>query len=237
MLHFTSGEDITVPVAFTRGGEPFVPDALNLVWYLRDQTGTAGGTTSLTCTNTYADILVLAAQNALPGGQRFTKRFVCVSGTHGGKPFTIVVPYTLAPWKNFTVTAQEVRDFIGVDAGELDDNSIDLLDAYFAVVDSVGDETILATALASGLKAETQANTAIRMKAALMVLPSLQLRLSQAESDGSLTLERLKDLDLAGTAKLARLNYGAVMTALSGRTTQERVAFIVTTPTDPVTGV
>lgn len=236
MQFFTAGEDITVTVPFTRDGEPFVPDAAALVWYLRAQDGTKGSTTALTCTNSSAEILVVAASNAIPGGQRFSKRFLCVSGTVGGLPFTAVSPYSLIPWINTTVTPDDVRSYIGITNGELSDGNISIPDAYFAVVDSIGDESILIAALHSGVALEAQANLAILTKAVMDVVPGLQLRLSQSENDGSLQVERLGNIDLEGLYKLATLEYADAITALSGRTVIQRQPFIVTTPTDPVTG-
>lgn len=237
MQRFTPGGDITVAVPFLRDGEPFVPDVANLAWYLRNQAGVPGSSTPFACTDSVAHIVVDASNNVLPTDTRFSKRFVCVTGTDAGKPFTIVVPYVLVPWQNTTVTPDEVRSFIGVDRGELGDADIDLTTAYFDTVDALGDESTLTDALASGLVAETHANNAIRMKAVSTAIPSLQLRLSQSENDGSMAIERLKGVDLEAIAERARQIFATAITALSNRVGVNRTLFIVTTPTDPVTGV
>jgi hypothetical protein len=237
MLQFTAAADITVKVAFTDDGEPFVPDSAGLAWYLRDQAGAAGSPTTLTgVVDSFVDITVLAAANAIPGGKRFGKRFVCVTGTSNSQPFTIVVPYTLVPWINSIITADDVRSYLGVNPGELPDSAIDLVEAYFEVVDSVGDEPTVTAALASGTAIEKAANDAILMKAVMGVIPRLQLSLSQAESDGSLSVERLAKLDLASLYMLATLTYADAITAITLRVKVNPARFVVTVPTDPVTG-
>lgn len=237
MLSFLAGTDLEITVPIANGGEPFVPDSTGLSWYLRDQAGNAGGSTNLaTVTNTQVTITVPAASNALPTNQRFSKRFLCLTGTVAGSTFTIVTPYQLRPWINSTVTKDDVRNFIGVDKGEVSDDTIDLVEAYFEAVDSVGFQALLDTALSSGTVSETNANHAILMKAVMGIVLTLQLRLSQSESDGSMSVSRLGTIDLDSIYKLASISYAEVITALTGRVVFQRQAFLVTIPTDVITG-
>ena len=91
---------------------------------------------------------------------------------------------------------------------------------------------------AAGPSWRPTANTAILMKAACAVIPGMQLRLSQSETDGSLGMTRMPniDIDFAALYKLASLIYADAVNLLSGRTQVQWKGFIVAHKIDRVTG-
>lgn len=237
MLTYTAGEDIEVAVPFERDGEPFVPDENTVAWALRGQDGALTGSfVSIDVSDTSALIPVLAASNSVATGMRFEKRTVVVRGERDGRPFEVRVPYQITPWLNYTASPEDVRNFCGAAGSELSDSDINLVDAYFRVADIVTEDG-LEFALISGLAAEQNANRAIVAAAVLTALPGLRARMLKKEGDGNRTLERFNmDFDrLEADALKALKDATTSLSAIDDNTTAPPI-FILTTPTDPVTG-
>ena len=237
MITFLENTNVTVIVPFQRDSEPFVPDASGLTWTLRGQDGTpVTGYIAVALTgvvNSYVAITVPSGANDIEGAQRFSKRFVVVSGTVGQKPFSVTIPYRLSPWLNMTAGPVSVRTFIGLDDEELPDSLIDITSAYFLVADRIGDAA-LATALRSGLQAEQSANAAITAQCVLNLLTSVPTLLVKKETDGNVGFERFPiDLDLL--RRRAEAVLAGAVDVVSSRTGGYTMMTIIT-PTDPVTG-
>jgi hypothetical protein len=239
MLDFLAGVDITITVPFTRDGEPFVPDPTGLQWTLRGQNGAVLATSGLSgVTDTQVHIPVLATYNNLTGPSRFEKRAVVVRGTVGGQAFTSMVFYRLAPWLNMTASREAVRTFIGCDVSELGDHEISLIEAYVRVADKVGGDATLNAALSSGTSAEITANRGIVAQAVLLALPGVRQRMAKKESDGTRDIERFAiDFDRLQADAQADLDDAIAVVGAVDDTTAIPVIFMLTTPTDPVTGV
>lgn len=239
MKAFLAGKDVTLVVPLRLNGEPFVPDTSSVKWTLRD---TAGGEVvgyinvpvTMVVGSTQATILVPAIANAI-GSNRFTKRTVVLTATKSARPVFINIPYRLTPWLNTVIDCDRVRGFIGVDAGELPDEAIDVPAAYFDVEDDVT-EDLLTTALAADDASERSANDAILARAVINLLPSLALRISQSESNGVFQVARAK-LDLPELERRAREMYADAVNAVSARIVNDALILLVVTTVDPMTGV
>ena len=240
MLTYTSGEDLAVVVPFIRDDELFVPDGGTATWIVRGQDGTIigglGGTlTGLT--DSSCTITILAAHNAIATGLRFEKRTVIVRGTVGGFPFEMHQLYRLSPWLNLTVTCDSVRTFVGLDASELPDADIDILGAYYRFADQVGD-AVLATALATGTFEEQLANNAVKGWAVYRAIPGLRQRVAKQESDGTRQFQRFNiDFVQLETDAYYQVTLGLRQFIPTFNDASSMPFFLVTSPTDPVSGV
>lgn len=239
MLSVQSDATATITVPLTRGdGEPFVPDSNQVSWELRGHGGAViiPATSVTGVTDSSLPVEVLGAHHELTSGRVLEKRTLTVSGSLEGFPFEIRTVYRVHDFLNITASSKDVRTFIGTDAGELGDEEIDLVDAYFDVAEISSIETLQA-ALAGDEAADRAANRAIVAQAVINLIPSLPARLSKSESDGSSTVERFS-LDLAGLERRAITARDKALATVTGspRATTTRALIAVTQRTDPLTG-
>lgn len=239
MRSFLAGHDVTLVVPLNLNGEPFIPDSGSVKWTLRDSAGQAvpaytDQPVTMPAGGTEAVILIPAAANALGTG-RFTKRTVVLTATKTLRPVFINVAYRLTPWLNTTVTPDRVRAFIGVDNGELPDDDVDIVTAYFDVEDELTEPTLTA-ALSADNADERAANDAILAQTVLNLLPSLPLRLSQSESNGVFQVQRPK-IDLAELERRASGLLADALDTVSARIVADPDILLVVTTVDPITGV
>lgn len=236
MQSFLAGQDVTVAVVLTHRGEPFVPDNNTVQWELRGHDGSVLSPKSSLggVQDTTANITVGAVHNTLAADRTLEKRTLIVSGTRDNQAFTVQQPYRLTDFLNMSATPAQVRTFIGLDEGELPDEDIDLIAAYFDVAD-LSSLDRLQQALGSDGSAERAANRAIVAQAVLNLLPSLPARLSKKETDGASAVERFQiDFnDLERKAIRAR-NKGLVPLQTQETPTRTLVAF--TQRPDPISG-
>jgi hypothetical protein len=228
---YLQGTDLTIAVPLTRDGEPFVADGNTVNWTLYGQSGQQMATGQLTdATDSTAFISITTADNSIVEGRAFEKRTLVVSGTLNNEPFFIRQSYQLIPWINYTATADDVRAFIGVGPGELPDADIDLVSAYMDVV-SYSSQDIVDAALVAGNDNEREANRAIVARAVLIALPSLQVRISKAESDGTIDVTR-QDVDFAGLEDRAAQQLSRSLDIFSPRTVEVPATIIFTNRPD-----
>lgn len=232
-----AGEDLSLQIPLRMGTEPVVPDANSVTLTVRDNAGQvlinkepvvmAGAATN-------ANIVVPASSNALGAG-RFTMRTVIVEFTKTGRPQSVRLSYRLTGWLNTTITVDDVRAFCGLDAGELPDSVIDLVEAYFDVENDVS-EPILSAALASADQKQVAANRMILARAVLLQIPGLALRISQNESNGVFSAQRPK-IDLIGLEMRAQALYAesSTLTSLRDEADMDLLLAPALSP-DPITG-
>jgi hypothetical protein len=224
---FLQGTDLTIAVPLTRDGEPFVPDANTLTWTLYGQSGQQMATGTLTTvTDSTAFVPVTAANNSIVAGNAFEKRTIVLSGLAGALPFVIRQAYQLIPWLNYTASADDVRTFIGIGPGELPNADIDLVSAYMDVC-SYSTQAIIDAALVSANDNEREANRAIVARAVLLVIPSLQARVSKAESDGTIDVTR-QDIDFNALEERASQQLSRSLDIISPRIVETPATIVFT---------
>lgn len=237
MKTYLAGEDLSLQIPLRMGTEPVVPDANSVTFTVRDNTGQVlidKEPVLMAAASTNAYVEVPAAENALGAG-RFTTRSIIVNFTKTGRPQTARLSYRLTDWLNTTVTADDVRAFCGLDAGELPDSVIDLVEAYFDVENDVS-EPILTAALGAADQTQVAANRMILARAVLLQIPGLALRVSQNESNGVFSAQRPK-IDLTQLEARAQALYAESSTLTTSR--EEAVADLFLAPAlapDPITG-
>lgn len=238
MKTFLADEDVLLQVPLRQHGEPLIPDAGSVRLTVRGNGGAVlvnREPVTMATASTEASVIVPAVANEI-GLNRFQNRTVIVEWTKTGRPMNAKLSYRLTTWLNTTVTADDVRGYIGVDSGELPDDVIDITDAYLDV-EQEATETVLTAALAGGDSLQRQANRMILARAVLKQLPGLPLRLSQSESNGVFSATRPKvDLGLLEMRALADYGeaLGLVVTTLSSDPT---LFLVVPISPDPITGV
>lgn len=239
MKTYLAGEDIALQIPLrTYNGEPVVPDTGSVKLTVRDNTGTVViNKTAVTMApaSTEASVVVPAVNNAIGDG-RFTMRTVVIDFTKTGRPMVSRETYRLTAWLNTTVTPDEVRAFIGVDAGELPNSVIDIVEAYLDVENDITEATLTA-ALGAADNKQIAANRMILAQAVLNQIPGLPLRLSQNESNGVFSAQRPK-IDLIALELRAQAMYADAADLTAGRFVTDRSDFLVVTLSpDATTGV
>lgn len=228
MKTYVSNRDITVNVPFETDGEPFVPDAGSLVYSLTAPDGTAlVSSQAISTTDTSVNITVPSIHNVMSAALS-ELRFIEVSGRNANRPFEITLAYRLTPRILMTVSPDAVRGFLGVDAGELPDRDIDLIDAFLELAEQVSNPLTL---ISQDTEAGRNFNKAVVYKTVLNILPSLPQRLSKSETDGTSKVDRF-NIDFADLEREARNRLASAL----GAETVTRTLVQFTTRPDPLTG-
>lgn len=232
------GQDATLRVAFELDGQPVVPDVGSVMYTVRGNSGAAvSGLTDVPVTTqsdtTAVVITVAGLNNTLV--KRTERRTVVIRFAVGGQLYYLTRRYRVVPWLNHAVEPWAVRSFVGVNRQELGDSEIDLVHAYLEVEAVVG-QTTFDTALAAGGLTSDKANLAIKYRAVLDVLPSLQLKVAKAEDNGTMKFQRLDKIDFRSLHLEAAGRLGELLTELSGRDSGSFVLGILSAPVDPITG-
>lgn len=239
-MDYVAGEDVVLAVRY-RGptGDYVTPDLGSVRYTVRDNDGAVvdGQVDVLVTTDpltVQSTLVIPAAANTLVG--RFAYRTVVVSFSAGGVPHQTKLRYRITPWLNHTVQPAQVRSYFGVNTSELADDDIDLMEAYLQVETEIGDPALLETLLSSGDARQININNAILYRAALNVLPSIQLRLAQEEADGSKRYTRFARLDMTKLEQATMALYTQAMADATGIPTPAKTLFMLSTQSDPITG-
>lgn len=151
-----------------------------------ESTGETSASSSLDITPELKDqavITIPAEYNMKEEGSLFTSRLIELAFFYKGKPYTITTTYRILDFYHFSASVQDVRDYYGINSGELPDDAVDMTEVYLELLKSHGAE--LTDCLNSGSIGSIRANRLITLKAVVKVFPSLRLRTNQEENDGS----------------------------------------------------
>lgn len=235
-----AGTPTALTIPFMVGNQPAAPDVGSVTYTLKDQLGTPmAGLTDVTYDTTpttfQAHILLPSSAHVIDPARRFERRVVVVNFKLNDAEMQITRPYRVVPEPLHTTTAAEVRAYIGIEEHELPDEDIDLVAAFLVVEKDLG-AAPLATALASGTAEEISANTLIRMRAVLDVLPSAKQRMAQSEKNGVKEFSRVDLKELDKLELKAAQRYQEALEELSVREEVTPTFFLITTNTDAITG-
>lgn len=169
----------------------------------------------------------------------FDSRIVEISYFYNGKPQLIRDSYRITDFYYFTASPKDVRDYFGLNEGELPDEDIDLNDVYFQLLKKHGDKFTDALNLEGGV-ANIRANRLIVLKGVVQVFPSARLRVNQEENDGSSKFLRyLNKIDWDGLLANALAEIEELESNLNGDETVTNTAyspFYLGAVTDAITG-
>lgn len=223
-MDFLSGHDLTIKVMFLAFGKPVVPDTGSVTYTFYDDEGEvidADVTLTPASGAITTTIPLEAVDNEIDETKRFERRTVIVNFEKGDQSYSVRQSYRLIPFLNYDLDSSQVRSALGVSPKELADGEIDIVGAYFGVEAIEGmSATILSDALKStDISIRKAANDAILYTAVLGQVGSLQLRLSQSETNGPIGFKRFAstpDFALIGRTALARLS--SAISKLTGST-------------------
>lgn len=236
MLTFEAGKAASLPVNFVKNGQPAIPDQGSAVLSVSAPDGTELYTENLVTGPTDHRVFVTVPAEHNEIITSFARRLVTITALRGGEAFTVSETYRLVPVIQYTVRPQDVRDFLGVNTGELPDDAIDLaqslLDLEFEIT-----RAVMSAALTSGEVAELRANDAILYHTALKLIPGLSNRVAMEESDGALSFRRNARKDFADLQKTAQGRLSAALAAINPSVVDPGYPLMITTTdADPITG-
>lgn len=242
MQDFLSDADVNLTFRYGFGHEPQIPDANSVVYSVLDHSGTPiPGQINIPVVTGPAEfqsnITVPAIYNTITGVKQFERRTIFLNYTYQGMTKGQTFSYRLIPFVNYSVTAQTVRAFLGIEEKELPDKDVDLFASYLFVNEAFSDPLTLDTALASGTRFEIAANDAIAMRAAIDIIPSLQNRVAQAEKNGVMGFDRIKITNFAEllAAAVNRYNAAVNLIGLIDVNALDYTLVTVTQDVDPIT--
>jgi hypothetical protein len=222
-----------------------IPDAGSVTYQVRGTDGSSLGAPAAIATaptDTGVTVAIPAAVNTISAARRFEKRTVAVYLTVGGRSLTYSRTYRVVPFLNMTASADDVRGVVGLNADELSDEQIDLVGAYFLVVDDpaivaatlrIGTDA-LAAALSAGTKVELLANQAIVGQAVMELLSGVPNMAPQTVREGTMQFQRFKP-DWAPIIQQARDMRARGIAAIVGLPEAPMTLMVSTVPRDPVT--
>lgn len=130
-----------------------------------------------------SSFVIPAEYNTREEGKLFEGRIIEISFFYKGKPYTIRDSYRVTGFYYFTASTKDVRDYYGLNEGELPDADIDLTEVYLQLVQKHG-QTFIDCLNTAGL-GNIRANRLIVLKGVVQVFSSVRLRVNQEENDGS----------------------------------------------------
>ena len=239
-MDYVGGTDTLLTHRFVRSGEPFVPDTGTVKYTVSDHDAVPiSGLVNVPVTTNNSTFqitfVVTAINNAISLSKDFERRFVSVSYERDGQAYTDEFQYRLRPATKYSVSAQDVRSFIGLQDKELEDFEIDLFNSYLIAKRDLGTISI-DTLLSSGTIQELAANGMIKAQAVLSVLPSVKQRMAQEETNGVTGFKRVQIKDLLDVELAARNLYANALTELVIPVDAALTLVLTTTDADPITG-
>lgn len=130
------------------------------------------------------NIVISSEYNKLDDDLLYKTQIVEVKFLYKGRPYTIKKPYRITSYFYFNASAEDVRNYYGLNGGELPDEDIDLNEVYLQLVQKLGDTFVNCLNSDIGV-GNIRANRLIVLKGVVQVFPSVKLRVNQEELDGS----------------------------------------------------
>lgn len=196
MRYTFKNEDFTYDFDFKINDDFVSPDEGSYSYKVRSMDGTIllEGNVSIETEDDYGEedteevvidhssFVIPAAINTMEG-DLFDSRIVEISFKVDGKSYTLRDSYRITDFYYFTATPKDVRDYYGLNNGELTDEDIDLTEVYLQLVKKHG--SVFTDSLKQAGVANLRANRLIVLKGVVQVFPSVRLRVNQEENDGS----------------------------------------------------
>jgi hypothetical protein len=223
-----AGEALTQLVEFTDGA----PDG-DIAWQLLDGTGAkrAEGSVTPEAGSASAVIGVSGDYNDIEPDVLASPRELQWSYTVAGVIRRGRLRYRLEIYLPFGISEDGVRRKLGLETHELEDESIDLVDAYSRFRETVGVDALAATAGDAALRA----GHAIEAMCAIGLIPSLQIKLAAKQSSGTDQFQRSRiDWEMVRAELEAFVTDG--IAAVSETTATFGSLLIPVIRDDPVTG-
>lgn len=231
-----SDQDFDLSISFLVDGEFVAPTVATLT--VRDGAGVpipALTSVALPTGLTTVSHSILGSYNSITNGGEFEDRWVEVKFTADGVNRSQFERYRIAPFLPTTVTAQTVREVLGLSGQELPDDAVDIFGAYLALKQDYS--AIFPTALTAGDHTTDAANRAIALKAALDLTSSLVFRVAIKIKAEDTSVDRMSEFDVDQIARNLEHELTRVLNVASGVTSNTTKTILsLATPTDVITG-
>jgi len=219
------------------GNDFVVPDpSTNAVLTVRNRSGSVLHTeTVINPTGSQLIFAIPSATNTLTGSNTNEARLASLIYTSGGFNRLLEMTYKVTQFIPFTITAQSVRALLGLSYEELEEEEVDLISAYYALVNSNG--TTFTTAFTTeGYKGD-QANKAVCLQCAIDLALSLPQRIAQKTDEEKASFQRATKFDPYKLTAGLKVQLAEVLDTLQAEVTIGAAAiFVASQPTDPFTG-
>lgn len=186
----------------------------------------------------HATITIPAEYNDLEEGKLFDSRIIEISFYYKDKPYTLRDSYRITDFYYFTASTKDVRDYYGLNEGELPDEDIDLTEVYLQLMQKHGE--VFKECLTTAGVGNIRANRLIVLKGVVQVFSSVRLRVNQEENDGSSKFIRyLNKIDWDALLDSALAEIEELENNLTGEETvsyTDYVPFYLGAVTDAITG-
>jgi hypothetical protein len=234
---FESGEAASLSFNLMQQGDFVIPDpATNVVLTIRNKLGATLHTESQTSAGSLYSFAVPALTNTLTGSNTIEARFVKVRYVLNGGAETLNENYQLSAFIPFTVTSESVRTYLGITIDELEDNEIDLLQAYHTLVGTYGSN--FTTPFATEGVLSFAANKAVAIQAAINLAVGLPQRIAQKTDAEKASFQRATKFDPYKLIAKLEEELSETLAGIlpSTDTTVGAANFSVSAGTDPFTG-
>ncbi|AJD82907.1 hypothetical protein PJWF_00013 [Achromobacter phage JWF] len=219
---------------------PAQADNGEIQWSMRDQAGNVVGAPQRTgsATGTTGVLELTDSDMTLTAGNETEARYASVRFQVEGVQQEQRLTFGVAPFLPIEADARLVRTILGLSGEELASDEVDVVTAFYTLKETYGNN--LLAALSSGkVKLRNSVNRAVALKAAIQLIPSLQLRTYQTTQNENSMFTRFRAIDwdrlLADLE--AQLAESLADAGLTGDVTESYpVIFLVSQPQDPVTG-
>lgn len=173
-----------------------------------------------------------AAHNGITAD--WENRYVLITYIVNAQTYEKSFPYQLGGFIPLTATAEGVRSLIGLDQQELPDRDIDLIGAYHDLLDEYG-TSVSDAVVATGTK-NRDINRAVTAKAALGIVESIEMRTRIQIRTENTTVVRSERIDFEKLANAIRGRLRSAMDEVTDNLSTTAALFVVSSPTDIVTG-
>ena len=231
----TAGEDVNFPIEFIVSGEFVIPDSG--VATVRDMGGTPiTGLIDipLAVDSTSTTLTIPGVENTVGVGSTFEVRYVTVRFAVGNKTYYRNFSYRVVPFIPLTTTPEDVRRELGLDSTELPDKDIDVLAAYIQLRVEYG-QTI-EDALTEGTEKTLAVNKAVGVQAALELINSLVFRAAVKIKAEDSAIERMSDFDVNEIRIRLGQRLSKLLGIIQGEAEEGTSIFVLSSPTDAITG-
>lgn len=220
MRYVVAGRDaqIKIPLVDERGEVlPFSPDGAYGHWEMLDKTGeviTSGRLDTSDFIDGKAVISLPATFVILEQGKSYKQCFLAVNVLHGDGGESYNVPFKIISFVPISVTASDVRKLLGVDQYILGDDSVDLYESYYQLVQEQG-EVFSEAMFGTSEDAYFKANRAVALKCAIALCPTLQVIVPKTETDSIVSQTRF-NIDFEALKKSLEAELFAVISEVVG---------------------
>jgi len=232
--------DASFHLDFLLDGNLVVPDTSSVRLTLTEPDGTVlTGYNDISLSPTVGESFVVFETTALANSKSndYELRQARVDYTVDTRPFTQFLNYRIVDRINLPVNPTDVRKVLGISDDEWPDSNVDIVDAYSKVqleetLDGVDTEAILngGTALVSYLI------EAIKLKAAIDILPVLELVATQSQQADNVSFRRFEKVDFPYIRKNLMDRYSIAISQTVGQADITLTLATTGVGTDAVTG-